>query len=57
MLVTVHHDAGVAAHGLAASALGYVAKVAAGEELVHAIHAALRGERHVSLCVTGPVGG
>jgi DNA-binding NarL/FixJ family response regulator len=34
---------------LDAGALGYVLKVAAGEELVPAVHAALRGARHVAL--------
>jgi DNA-binding NarL/FixJ family response regulator len=34
--------------GLAAGALGYVLKVVAGEDLMPAVRAALRGERHVS---------
>jgi DNA-binding NarL/FixJ family response regulator len=36
------------ARGLAAGALGYVLKLSAGDDLIPAIHAALRGERHVS---------
>lgn len=51
VFVTVHRDPSVVARGLATGAFGYVLKVAAGEELVTAVHAALRGERHVSpLC-------
>ena len=34
--------------GLATGALGYVLKRAAGDELMPAVRAALRGERHVS---------
>jgi DNA-binding NarL/FixJ family response regulator len=34
--------------GLAAGALGYVVKRVAGDELIAAVQAALRGERHVS---------
>jgi DNA-binding NarL/FixJ family response regulator len=48
ILVTVHADPLLAERGLAAGALGYVLKHLAGEELVLAVHAALRGERHVS---------
>ena len=33
---------------MAAGALGYVLKLAAGDELMPAVRAALRGERHVS---------
>ena len=48
VLVTVHGDPTLVERGLATGALGYVLKVAAGEELIPAVHAALRGERHVS---------
>ena len=48
VLVTVYGDASLVARGLETGALGFVLKLAAGEDLVPAIHAALRGERHVS---------
>lgn len=48
VLVTVHRDPVMVARSLATGAMGYVLKVAAGDELVPAVHAALRGERHVS---------
>jgi DNA-binding NarL/FixJ family response regulator len=48
VLVTVHNDPALVRQGLAAGALGYVLKLAAGEELVPAVRAALRGQRHVS---------
>lgn len=51
VFVTVHRDPVLAARGLATGALGYVLKVAAGDELVPALRAALRGERHVSSLV------
>ena len=38
----------VAQRGLETGALGYVLKRTAGDELVPAVHSALRGERHVS---------
>ena len=44
------------ARGLAAGALGYVLKVAAGDDLIPAVHAALRGERHVSQALQFPDG-
>ena len=47
VFVTVHTDPILVKRGFEAGALGYVAKSAAGEELVPAVHAALRGERHV----------
>ena len=46
--VTVHDDAEMVKKGLAIGVLGYVLKLAAGEDLVPAIHAAMRGEHHVS---------
>lgn len=48
VLVTVHGDHGLVARGLQTGALGFVLKMAAGDDLIPAIHAALRGERHVS---------
>jgi DNA-binding NarL/FixJ family response regulator len=48
ILVTVHADPAMVARGLAAGALGYVLKCAAGDDLVPAVRAALRGERLVS---------
>jgi DNA-binding NarL/FixJ family response regulator len=48
VLVTVHGDLCLVARGLETGALGYVLKLSAGDDLVPAIHAALRGERHVS---------
>jgi DNA-binding NarL/FixJ family response regulator len=47
VLVTVHSEPACVQRGLEAGALGYVVKVVAGEELVPAVYAALRGERHV----------
>ena len=48
VLVTVHNDPLVAQRGLETGALGYVLKRTAGDELVPAVHSALRGERHIS---------
>jgi DNA-binding NarL/FixJ family response regulator len=48
VVVTVHQDARLVACGLAAGALGFVAKVDAGDDLVRAVRAAIRGERFVS---------
>ena len=48
VLVTVHGDPILAERGLETGALGYVLKRTAGDELVPAVHSALRGERHVS---------
>jgi DNA-binding NarL/FixJ family response regulator len=48
VFVTVHNDAELVQKGLATGALGYVLKLTAGEELVPAIHAALRGQQHVT---------
>jgi DNA-binding NarL/FixJ family response regulator len=45
VFVTVHADALMMQRGLAVGGLGYVAKVSAGEQLVPAVWAALRGER------------
>jgi DNA-binding NarL/FixJ family response regulator len=49
VLVTVHNDRRLVEQGLRAGALGYVLKATAGEELVPAVHAALRGELYLSL--------
>ena len=48
VLVTVHGDRSLVARGLQTGALGFVLKLSAGDDLVPAIWAALRGERHVS---------
>lgn len=48
VFVTVHDEAEMVNKGLALGVLGYVLKLTAGEDLVPAIHAALRGERHIS---------
>ena len=48
VFVTVHDDALMVERGMAAGAMGYVLKLVAGEDLVPAVRAALRGERHIS---------
>ena len=48
IFVTMHCDALMVERGLAVGALGYVLKAVAGEDLMPAVRAALRGERHVS---------
>lgn len=48
ILVTAHSDPIIMERGLAAGALGYVLKPLAGDELIPAVHCALRGERHIS---------
>ena len=48
VLVTVHSERILVERGLAAGALGYVLKDAAGDELVAAVRAALGGQRFVS---------
>ncbi len=48
VFVTVNGDLTLVSRGLATGALGYVLKLAAGDDLIPAVHAALRGERHVS---------
>lgn len=53
VLISVHADAATVERGLAAGALGYVAKQAAGDELVPAVHLALSRERRV-LGAAGP---
>ncbi len=54
VLVTVHGDSVLVERGLSIGALGYVLKAAAGEDLVPAVRAALRGERHVSRALRYP---
>ena len=53
VFVTVHGDPIMRERALATGALAYVQKLVAGDELVPAVRAALRGERHVDL---GPSG-
>ena len=48
VLITVHSDASLLDRGLSSGAMGYVLKGKAGDELVPAVHAALRGERYTS---------
>ena len=48
VLVSVHCDPILAQRGFEVGVLGYVPKSAAGDELVPAVHSALRGEHHVS---------
>jgi DNA-binding NarL/FixJ family response regulator len=48
VFVTVHNDAELVEKAFATGVLGYVLKLTAGDELVPATHAALRGERYVS---------
>jgi DNA-binding NarL/FixJ family response regulator len=47
VLVTAQEEQGVQRQGLAAGALGYVVKFRAGDELLPAVHAALRGDHFV----------
>lgn len=48
VFVTVENNPEVVQQCLDMGALGFVLKVAAGDELVVAVHSALRGRRHVS---------
>jgi DNA-binding NarL/FixJ family response regulator len=48
VFVTVHSEPILVERCIAAGALGYVLKDAAGDELVTAVHAALGGDRYVS---------
>ena len=47
VLVSVHDEPALVQAALDAGVLGYVSKSKAGEELLPAVHAAVRGERHV----------
>jgi DNA-binding NarL/FixJ family response regulator len=49
VLLTVHSDPVVVTRGLAAGAIGYVSKLAAGDDLVPAVRAALQCERPAGL--------
>jgi DNA-binding NarL/FixJ family response regulator len=49
VFATVHADRTMLEKGLAIGALGYVLKARAGDDLVPAIRAALRGARHISV--------
>jgi DNA-binding NarL/FixJ family response regulator len=51
IFVTVHAEPSLVAHGLAAGALGYVLKDAAGDDLVPAVRAALGGDCYVSRAI------
>jgi DNA-binding NarL/FixJ family response regulator len=55
VFVTVHGDPVLVERGLAAGALGYVLKVVAGDDLMPAVRAALRGEQHVSEALHFPL--
>jgi DNA-binding NarL/FixJ family response regulator len=48
VVLTMHADAHVAAEVLRAGASGFVVKHAAGQELIAALHAVLRGRRYVT---------
>lgn len=48
VFVTVHKDRILVERGLAAGALGFVLKLEAGDELIPAVHAALRGDARVA---------
>ena len=48
VFATIHADSTMLRRSLAAGAMGYVLKGRAGEEIVPAIRAALRGELHIS---------
>jgi len=48
VLITVYSDISLLDRGLSSGAMGYVLKGRAGDELVPAVHAALRGERYTS---------
>ena len=48
VLITVYSDTSLLERGLSSGAMGYVLKGRAGDELVPAVRAALRGERYTS---------
>ena len=48
VFVTAHNHPAIMKKGLTTGALGYVLKLTAGDDLLPAIRAALRGERHLS---------
>jgi DNA-binding NarL/FixJ family response regulator len=53
VFVTLHNDPALVRRGLATGALGYVLKLTAVDDLIPAIHAALRGHPYVSGTVHG----
>ena len=57
VFATIHADSTMLRRSLAAGAMGYVLKGRAGEEIVQAIRAALRGELHISPFPTHGVSG
>ena len=54
VFVSVHNERGVVKSGLAAGGLGYVLKLAAGDDLVPAVLAALQGQSHISKSLREP---
>ena len=54
VFVTVNGDTSLVERSLSTGALGYVLKLAAGDELVPAVRAALEGERYVSRTLQCP---
>jgi DNA-binding NarL/FixJ family response regulator len=48
VFVTVHREAEIMKRAMDAGAMGYVLKLSAGEELIPALQAVLRGEHYVS---------
>ena len=53
VVVSVNADIGTLERVMSIGVLGYVSKLEAGEELVDAVHAALRGECHVGHSLRG----
>jgi len=53
VLITAHDNPDLTERGYAAGALGYVSKHRAGQELLAAVRAAVRGERYVSSHIRG----
>jgi len=51
VFVSVHDERYVVKSGIAAGGLGYVLKLAAGEDLIPAVRAALLGQIHISKCL------
>lgn len=56
ILLTMYVDPVMASEAMAAGAAGYVPKHCAGEELIGAIHTAMRGDSYLSPLVTKPRG-
>jgi len=54
VFITVHGDISLVERGLSTGALGYVLKLAAGDELMLAVRAALGGERYISRTLRRP---